>query len=168
MAATRPIHRPNQDEPPDGTMLLGFDHTPGFAGQLAGVWHRRDGGPFSDGPHRWYCTYYDRFPTLPYTWEEALARGAHPAMDLHTSPTQDAYDRACAALEKHRQRAGAAETALARVYGHLAEVEALEEVAPEEARDVAWYRLSLLAALDPDHPKARAFLAEQEGADDDD
>lgn len=69
-------------EPADGTMLLCVDTTPGYEGQVAGVWHRRDSAPFADGEYRWLSSAYDRFPRSCYTWAEAVARGARPDRPL--------------------------------------------------------------------------------------
>lgn len=136
-------------EPPNGSAVLGF-----VKGDVAGVWHRMDSGTWNPD-RRWWSTYY--YSRTPFTWAEAVERGARWEHDLHTSPTQDAYDRACAALEKHRQRADVAEAALAtrteqaramagsseRFFG---EIQRLKEEAAARDGEVRQFRADIEAA----------------------
>jgi hypothetical protein len=86
-------------EPPAGTMLLGLDPTPGYEGVVVGVWHRRDDSPWADGEHRWLCSSCCRHPVKPYTWAEALARGAQPERLLVEIAAGVAAGRAQAAAD---------------------------------------------------------------------
>lgn len=92
-------------EPENGATVLAFE-----GGIVRGAWHRRD-NPWRDTPRRWFSTYING--DVPSTWAEAVEYGASWAHDLHTSPTQDAYEAVCRALEKHRKRANDAEAAAA-------------------------------------------------------
>lgn len=105
-------------EPDNGAMLVGFVDS-----EVAGAWHRFDAAG-DEGQH-WYSSYVRQPGFRGYTWAQAVGRGASAAHDLHTAPTQWAYDAACAALEKHRLRANVAEAALA---AREAEVFRLREV----------------------------------------
>lgn len=70
-------------EPPDHTMLVGIDPTPGYEGRFVGVWHRRDDGAWvKDAEHHWFSSYCYRSPGAAYTWAEALERGADPTTRL--------------------------------------------------------------------------------------
>ena len=87
-------------EPPNGTVLGGF-----LDGNMVGIWHRYDIPNEEDDPRRWWCTYIGSDDGYGCTWAEAIQHGAHPHEEFWSSPTPDAYERACRALEKWRAEA---------------------------------------------------------------